>query len=52
MENSEFKDKIAAGTLTRREMNKALASVGLTAVTMTLMPRGVKAEEEQAIYFT
>ncbi len=51
MDINEFKDKLAAGTMTRREMNKALAAVGLAAVTMPLVPKGARAEE-QAIYFT
>ena len=51
MDTSEFKDKLAAGTLTRREMNTALAAAGLAAVTMPFASRGAKAAE-QAIYFT
>ena len=51
MDINRFKDKLAAGTLSRRELNKALAAVGLAAVTMPLTPRGARAEE-QAIYFT
>ena len=51
MDTNEFKDKLAAGTLTRRDLNKTLAAVGLAAVTMPLVPKGASAAE-QAIYFT
>ena len=51
MDINRFKDKLAAGTMSRRELNKALAAVGLAAVTMPLTPRGANAAE-QAIYFT
>ena len=51
MDINRFKDKLAAGTLSRRELNKALAAVGLAAVTMPMVPGGARAEE-QAIYFT
>ncbi len=51
MDVNRFKDKLAAGTLTRRELSTTLAAVGLTAVTMPLLPKGARAEE-QAIYFT
>ena len=52
MDTNEFKDKLAAGTMTRREMNKALAAVGLAAVTMPLTPRLASAAEGEVIYFT
>ena len=51
MDINEFKDKLAAGTMTRRDLNKALAAVGLAAVTMPMVP-GRASAEEQAIYFT
>jgi spermidine/putrescine transport system substrate-binding protein len=47
----EFRDRLAAGSLNRRELGQVLASVGLAAVTMPLVPKGAEAEE-QAIYFT
>lgn len=51
MDTNKFKDKLVAGTLTRRELNLTLASVGLTAVTMPLVPGSASAADE-AIYFT
>ena len=51
MDINRFKDKLAAGTMSRRELNKALAAVGLAAVTMPMVPRGASAAE-QALYFT
>jgi spermidine/putrescine transport system substrate-binding protein len=38
MAKNEFLDRLASGGLTRREMSKALASVGLAMVTMPLIP--------------
>ena len=43
MDINRFKDKLASGTMSRRELNKALAAVGLAAVTMPLTPRGARA---------
>ena len=52
MDINEVKDKLAAGTLSRRDMNKALAAVGLAVATMPVGPRMASAEEGEAIYFT
>jgi len=52
MDISEFKDKQAAGTLTRRDLNKALAAVGLVTVAAPVMPRRAAAQSDQAISFT
>ncbi len=52
MDANEVKDKVAAGTLTRRDMNRALAAVGLAIATMPVGPKMVSAEEGEAIYFT
>lgn len=52
MDIERFKDKLAQGTLSRREINKALASVGLAMVTMPLLPRRASAAKGEAIYFT
>ena len=52
MDINEFKDKMEAGTLSRRDMNKALAAVGLAAVTMPLALKRVSATEGEVIYFT
>jgi len=51
MNITEFKEKLSAGALNRREFNRVLASVGLTAVAMPLGSKIARAEE-QAIYFT
>ena len=51
METNEFKDKVAAGTLSRRDINKVLAAAGVAVVTMPLAPKVARADE-QAIYFT
>ncbi len=51
MKTSEFIDRMADGTLSRRRLNKLLAAAGLTAVTVPVVARRARAEE-QAIYFT
>lgn len=51
MDKHEILDKLAAGTLSRRQFNKALASLGLAAVTVPLIPRRGQAAEE-IHYFT
>lgn len=51
MNINRFKDKLAAGTLTRRELNKALAAAGLALATVPLT-RGTASAADQAIYFT
>jgi spermidine/putrescine transport system substrate-binding protein len=51
MKASEFRRRIAEGTLSRREFTRVLAAAGLTAVTVPLLRRPARAEE-QAIYFT
>jgi spermidine/putrescine transport system substrate-binding protein len=51
MEASEFGNRLADGTLSRRQFNRALAAAGLTAVSVPLVPRRARADE-QAIYFT
>ncbi len=52
MDIIEFKDRLAAGTLTRREINKTLASAGIAVVAAPMASRSATAAEEQAIYFT
>lgn len=52
MDINKFKDRLAAGTLTRRDMNKALAAVGLAMATVPVVPRMASATEGEAIYFT
>ncbi|MEE9251068.1 MAG: extracellular solute-binding protein [Alphaproteobacteria bacterium] len=53
MDINEFKDKLAAGTMTRREINKALAASGLVMFAAPYASRGAAADEEgEAIYFT
>jgi spermidine/putrescine transport system substrate-binding protein len=51
MDITEFKKKLDAGTLTRRELQATLAGAGLAAVMMPLVPGSASAAEE-AIYFT
>jgi len=51
MEKNELLDRIADGRMTRRDLHKALASVGLMAVAMPLVPRAARAED-QATYYT
>jgi spermidine/putrescine transport system substrate-binding protein len=51
MEKNELFDRIADGRMTRRDLHKALASVGLMAVAMPLVPRAARAED-QATYYT
>lgn len=51
MDKQEVLDKLAAGTLTRRELHKALASLGLAAVTVPLIPGRAQAAEA-VHYFT
>jgi spermidine/putrescine transport system substrate-binding protein len=51
MKASEFRNRLADGTLSRRQFNRALAAAGLTAVTVPLVPRRARADE-QATYFT
>lgn len=51
MEKNELLDRLADGRLTRRDLTKALASVGLMAVAMPLVPRAARAED-QVTYFT
>ncbi len=52
MKASEFRRRIADGTLSRREFNRAMAAAGLAAVTVPLVRRPARAAEEQAVYFT
>jgi spermidine/putrescine transport system substrate-binding protein len=51
MEKNELLDRIADGRMTRRDLHKALAAVGLMAVAMPLVPRAARAED-QATYYT
>lgn len=51
MDINAFKDRLAAGRLSRRELNRVLASVGLATVTVPLGSRVARADE-QASYFT
>ena len=43
MELSEFKDRLASGSLTRREISKVLASVGLVTVSMPVIKNAAHA---------
>ena len=54
MDINEFKDKQAAGTLTRREINKALSAVGIVALTAPFASRGAAAATDpgEAVSFT
>ena len=52
MDINELKDKQAAGTLTRREINKALAAVGLVTLAAPFASRSTAAAEGEAISFT
>ena len=45
------KTRLADGTLTRREMQAALAAAGLAVVAMPLVPQAAQADDE-AVYFT
>ncbi|MDP6121467.1 MAG: extracellular solute-binding protein [Rhodospirillales bacterium] len=51
MEKNEFLDKLAAGTMTRRDFNKALSAAGLATVTMPFVPGAARAAGE-INYFT
>jgi len=50
MDVQRFKDRLAAGTLTRREMSTALAAAGLAAVTMPVHPRQARAAGETTLF--
>jgi len=53
MDTNELLDKLAAGTMTRRQLTKALASVGILTVAMPLFPRtGRAATEDEPLVFT
>ncbi len=52
MDINEFKDKQAAGTLTRREINKALAAAGIVMLAAPYASRGAAAAEGEVISFT
>ncbi len=51
METNEFLDRLAAGTMTRRDFNRALAAVGLATVTVPFVPGRARAAGE-INYFT
>ncbi len=51
MKTTEFRSRLADGTLSRRQFNRMLAAAGLTTVTLPLIGRSARAED-QAIYFT
>ena len=51
MKTSEFIDRMADGTLSRRRFNQLLAAAGLTAVSVPLLARPVRADD-QVVYFT
>ncbi len=52
MELDEFTEKMRSGKMTRREMSKALASVGLAMVTIPLISRpAAAATEDQPVVF-
>ena len=50
MHIQEFKDRLAAGTLTRRQMTHALAAVGLAAVTAPVFRNQAWAEGEVTLF--
>ena len=53
MDINEFKDKQAAGTLTRREVSKAMSAVGLATVAFPAAARQASAQSDgQALSFT
>lgn len=52
MDIGEIRDKVAAGTLTRRELGRAMAAVGLATVAMPVGTRRGRAQEGEAILFT
>jgi spermidine/putrescine transport system substrate-binding protein len=52
MDINEIKDKQAAGTLTRRELNKALAAVGIVSLAAPFASRGAAAQSGEAVSFT
>ena len=52
MDINEFKDKQAAGTLTRREINKTLAAAGIVMLSAPFASRTAAAAEGEAIYLT
>ena len=51
MELQHFTDRLAAGSLTRRQMHRALAGVGLAAVATPVVRRPARAAGEVS-YFT
>jgi spermidine/putrescine transport system substrate-binding protein len=51
MEKNELLDRIADGRMTRRDLHKALASVGLMMMAMPVMGRAARAAD-QVTYFT
>lgn len=51
MDTKEFRKRLFAGQMTRRELHKVLLSAGVVTVTAPLMGRGAKAAEEQPMYF-
>jgi spermidine/putrescine transport system substrate-binding protein len=52
MDINEFKDKLVAGTLTRREINKTLATAGIAMLSAPIASGTAAAAEGEAIYFT
>lgn len=50
MELSEFKDRIASGQMTRREMHKVLASVGVVTVSMPMVAGRAAAADPIQVY--
>ena len=52
MEINKFKDLLAEGKMTRRQMTKALASVGLGLATLPVMKQPAKAAENDIVYYT
>lgn len=52
MDINELRDKRAAGTLTRRELNKALAAVGVATFALPLAARRAAAASGEATSFT
>ncbi|MGH6931371.1 MAG: ABC transporter substrate-binding protein, partial [Dongiaceae bacterium] len=51
MDTNEFVDRLATGTLTRRQFHRALAAAGLAMVTLPVGNRAARAED-QVTYFT
>ncbi len=50
MELSEFKDRLGEGKMTRRQVNKVLASVGIATIATPIMSRAAKAANDLLVF--